>query len=115
MFCSLGEGLTDTLGEDTGDVLMVVGVVSGRERCVVMGVLVMEVVAEDVLHAGVSGDVTGREEGDMEEGDTVEAVDLEDGPEGGLVAAVGTVDSEEEEAEEEDIDNRNNVIQQYFQ
>ncbi|KAJ1179896.1 hypothetical protein NDU88_005127 [Pleurodeles waltl] len=36
----------------------------------------------------------------------------EDGPAGGLVAAV---DSEEEEAEEEDIDNRNNVIQQYFQ
>ncbi|KAJ1188891.1 hypothetical protein NDU88_005647 [Pleurodeles waltl] len=38
----------------------------------------------------------------------------EDGPEGGLVAAVEPVDSEEEEAEEEDIDNRNNVIQQYF-
>ncbi|KAJ1170277.1 hypothetical protein NDU88_002156 [Pleurodeles waltl] len=54
---------------------MVVGVVSARERCVVMmGMLVMEVVAEDVVHAGVSGDVTGREEGDVEEGDTVEAV-----------------------------------------
>ncbi|KAJ1187401.1 hypothetical protein NDU88_004177 [Pleurodeles waltl] len=39
----------------------------------------------------------------------------EDGPEAGLVAAVEPVDSEEEEAEEEDIDNRNNVIQQYFQ
>ncbi|KAJ1195166.1 hypothetical protein NDU88_004447 [Pleurodeles waltl] len=39
----------------------------------------------------------------------------EDGPEGGLGAAVDLVDSEEEEAEEEDIDNRNNVIQQYFQ
>ncbi|KAJ1098346.1 hypothetical protein NDU88_003461 [Pleurodeles waltl] len=39
----------------------------------------------------------------------------EDGPEGGLVAAVEPVDSEEEEAEEEDFDNRNNVIQQYFQ
>ncbi|KAJ1140417.1 hypothetical protein NDU88_006770 [Pleurodeles waltl] len=39
----------------------------------------------------------------------------EDGPEGGLVAPVEPVDSEEEEAEEEDIDNRNNVIQQYFQ
>ncbi|KAJ1200599.1 hypothetical protein NDU88_004422 [Pleurodeles waltl] len=39
----------------------------------------------------------------------------EDGPEGGLVAAVEPVDSEEQEAEEEDIDNRNNVIQQYFQ
>ncbi|KAJ1134709.1 hypothetical protein NDU88_001156 [Pleurodeles waltl] len=32
----------------------------------------------------------------------------EDGPAGGLVAAVDPVDSEEEEAEEEDIDNRNN-------
>ncbi|KAJ1098400.1 hypothetical protein NDU88_003511 [Pleurodeles waltl] len=39
----------------------------------------------------------------------------EDVPEGGLVAAVEPVDSEEEEAEEEDIDNRNNVIQQCFQ
>ncbi|KAJ1201341.1 hypothetical protein NDU88_005153 [Pleurodeles waltl] len=39
----------------------------------------------------------------------------EDGPEGGLVAAVEPVDCEEEEAEEEDIDNRNTVIQQYFQ
>ncbi|KAJ1215655.1 hypothetical protein NDU88_003263 [Pleurodeles waltl] len=38
----------------------------------------------------------------------------EDGPEGGVVAAVEPVDSEEEEAEEEDIDNRNTVIQQYF-
>ncbi|KAJ1088760.1 hypothetical protein NDU88_001915 [Pleurodeles waltl] len=90
-----------------------------------MGVLVMEVVAEDVVHAGVSRDVTGREEGDVEEEDTVEGVDVgmcawvpflhEDGPEGGVVAAVEPVDSEEEEAEEEDIDNRNTVIQQYFQ
>ncbi|KAJ1118271.1 hypothetical protein NDU88_006466 [Pleurodeles waltl] len=39
----------------------------------------------------------------------------EDGPEGGLVAAVEPVDSEEDEAEEEDIDNGNKVIQQYFQ
>ncbi|KAJ1169433.1 hypothetical protein NDU88_001326 [Pleurodeles waltl] len=85
-----------------------------------MGVLVMEVEAEDVVHAGVSGDETGRDEGDVEEGDTVEAVDVgmsawDDGPAGGLVAAVEPVDSEEEEAEEEDIDNRNNVIQQYLQ
>ncbi|KAJ1114131.1 hypothetical protein NDU88_002370 [Pleurodeles waltl] len=41
-----------------------------------MDVLVMDVVAEDVVHAGVSGDVTGREEGDEEEGDTVKAVDV---------------------------------------
>ncbi|KAJ1152523.1 hypothetical protein NDU88_005298 [Pleurodeles waltl] len=39
----------------------------------------------------------------------------EDGPAGGLVAAVEPVDSEEEEAEEEDSDNRNNIIMQYFQ
>ncbi|KAJ1214901.1 hypothetical protein NDU88_002512 [Pleurodeles waltl] len=37
----------------------------------------------------------------------------EDGPDAGLVAAVELVDSEEEEAEE-DIDNRNNIILQYF-
>ncbi|KAJ1180200.1 hypothetical protein NDU88_005422 [Pleurodeles waltl] len=78
---------------------MVVGVVSARERCVVMGVMVMEVVAEDVVHSGVNGDETEREEEDVDEGDTVEAVDVA----GGLVAAVEPVDSEEEEAEEEDI------------
>ncbi|KAJ1150643.1 hypothetical protein NDU88_003433 [Pleurodeles waltl] len=39
----------------------------------------------------------------------------EDGPDGRVVAAVEPVDSEDEEAEEEDIDNRNTVIHQYFQ
>ncbi|KAJ1187700.1 hypothetical protein NDU88_004474 [Pleurodeles waltl] len=39
----------------------------------------------------------------------------EDGPDGGVVAAVEPVESEDEEAEEDDIDNRNTVIQQYFQ
>ncbi|KAJ1186461.1 hypothetical protein NDU88_003242 [Pleurodeles waltl] len=39
----------------------------------------------------------------------------EDGPDDGVVAAVEPVDSDEEEAEEEDIDNRESVIQQYFQ
>ncbi|KAJ1150588.1 hypothetical protein NDU88_003378 [Pleurodeles waltl] len=39
----------------------------------------------------------------------------EDGPDGGVVAAVEPVESEEEEAEEDNIDNRNTVIQQYFQ
>ncbi|KAJ1104976.1 hypothetical protein NDU88_002384 [Pleurodeles waltl] len=38
----------------------------------------------------------------------------EDGPDGGVVAAVEPVDSEDEEAEEEDM-NRDSVIQQYFQ
>ncbi|KAJ1093577.1 hypothetical protein NDU88_006677 [Pleurodeles waltl] len=112
---------------------MDVGVVIASEGCVVMGVLVMEVVDEDVVHAGVSGDATGREVDD-EEGDTVEAVDVdhrcmlhnlalrrqvpflqEDEPGDGLVAAVERVDSEEEEAEEEDVDNRSDIIQQYFQ
>ncbi|KAJ1162620.1 hypothetical protein NDU88_003088 [Pleurodeles waltl] len=39
----------------------------------------------------------------------------EDGPDGGVVAAVEPVDSEDEKAEEEDMDNRDSVIQQYFQ
>ncbi|KAJ1124912.1 hypothetical protein NDU88_003359 [Pleurodeles waltl] len=38
----------------------------------------------------------------------------EDGPDVGLGAAVEPVDSEEEEAEE-DVDNQNNIIMQYFQ
>ncbi|KAJ1139057.1 hypothetical protein NDU88_005434 [Pleurodeles waltl] len=73
--CIFGGGVTDTLGEDTGDVCMVVGVVTARERGVLVGVLVRDVVAVKVVHAGVSVDVTGREEGDDDEGDTVEAVD----------------------------------------
>ncbi|KAJ1140450.1 hypothetical protein NDU88_006802 [Pleurodeles waltl] len=39
----------------------------------------------------------------------------EDGPDGGVVAAVEPVESEEEEDEEDDIDKRNMVILQYFQ
>ncbi|KAJ1218709.1 hypothetical protein NDU88_006286 [Pleurodeles waltl] len=39
----------------------------------------------------------------------------EDGPDAALVAAVEPVDSQDEEAEEEDVDNRNNIIMQYFQ
>ncbi|KAJ1144256.1 hypothetical protein NDU88_010557 [Pleurodeles waltl] len=39
----------------------------------------------------------------------------EDGPDGGVVAAVEPVDSDEEEAEEEDMQNRDSVIHQYFQ
>ncbi|KAJ1144098.1 hypothetical protein NDU88_010400 [Pleurodeles waltl] len=182
---------------------MVVGVVIARERCVVMEVLVMEAVDDDMVHAGVSGDETGREVEDEEEGYTVEEVDVgdsgypnlswqltplrnarpraedcyneapgrarriiertfgllkarfrclhltggslyyspkkvcqiiaaccmlhnlalrrqvpflqEDDPCDVLVAAVEPVDSEEEEAEEEDVDNRTNIIMQYFQ
>ncbi|KAJ1113736.1 hypothetical protein NDU88_001978 [Pleurodeles waltl] len=43
------------------------------------------------------------------------ATTMEDVPGDGLVAAVEPVDREEEEAEEEDVDNRSNIIQQYFQ
>ncbi|KAJ1150528.1 hypothetical protein NDU88_003319 [Pleurodeles waltl] len=39
----------------------------------------------------------------------------EDGPDGGVVAAVQPVDSDEDEAEEEDMQNRDSVIQKYFQ
>ncbi|KAJ1081358.1 hypothetical protein NDU88_001540 [Pleurodeles waltl] len=39
----------------------------------------------------------------------------EDGPDGGVVAAVEPAESEEEEDEEDDTDNRDTVIQQYFQ
>ncbi|KAJ1138425.1 hypothetical protein NDU88_004811 [Pleurodeles waltl] len=39
----------------------------------------------------------------------------DDEPGDSLVAAIKPVDSEEEEAEEEDVDNRSNIIQQYFQ
>ncbi|KAJ1110535.1 hypothetical protein NDU88_007886 [Pleurodeles waltl] len=38
----------------------------------------------------------------------------EEGPDAGPMAAVEPVDTEEEEAEEEDVDNRNNIIMQYF-
>ncbi|KAJ1140418.1 hypothetical protein NDU88_006770 [Pleurodeles waltl] len=55
---------------------MVVGVVTACERGVLVDVLVRDVVAVEVVHAGVSVDETGREEGDEEEGDTVEAVDV---------------------------------------
>ncbi|KAJ1180964.1 hypothetical protein NDU88_006175 [Pleurodeles waltl] len=39
----------------------------------------------------------------------------EDGPDGGVVAAVEPAESEEEEDEEDDTDNRDRVILQYFQ
>ncbi|KAJ1192985.1 hypothetical protein NDU88_002291 [Pleurodeles waltl] len=72
--CTLeGEG---TVGEDTGDVCMDVGVVTASEVCALIGVLVMMVVNEDVVHADVSGDTTGRKVDEEEEGDTVEAVDV---------------------------------------
>ncbi|KAJ1114333.1 hypothetical protein NDU88_002571 [Pleurodeles waltl] len=39
----------------------------------------------------------------------------EDGPDGGVVAAVEPVESEKEEDDGDDTDNRDTVIQQYFQ
>ncbi|KAJ1170455.1 hypothetical protein NDU88_002332 [Pleurodeles waltl] len=55
---------------------MDVGVVTASIGCVLIGVLVMVVMDEDVVHAGVSVDATGREVEYEEEGDTVEAVDV---------------------------------------
>ncbi|KAJ1117349.1 hypothetical protein NDU88_005549 [Pleurodeles waltl] len=52
------------------------GLVTASEGRVVIGVLVMEVVDEDVVHAGVSGDANGTEVDEEEEGDRVEAVDV---------------------------------------
>ncbi|KAJ1113869.1 hypothetical protein NDU88_002110 [Pleurodeles waltl] len=69
-------GGTDTVGEDTGDMCMDVGVVTASEGRIVIGVMVMEAVGVDVVHAGVSGDATGRVVDEEEEGDTVEAVDV---------------------------------------
>ncbi|KAJ1101358.1 hypothetical protein NDU88_006426 [Pleurodeles waltl] len=43
------------------------------------------------------------------------ATSTEDVPGDGLVAAVEPVASEEEEAEEDDVDKISNIIQQYFQ
>ncbi|KAJ1149656.1 hypothetical protein NDU88_002461 [Pleurodeles waltl] len=53
---------------------MDVGVVTASEGCVLIGVLV--IMDEDIVHAGVSGDATGREVEEEEEGDTMEAVDV---------------------------------------
>ncbi|KAJ1174531.1 hypothetical protein NDU88_006352 [Pleurodeles waltl] len=55
---------------------MGVEVVSAGERLGVLGVLVQFMVPVDVVHAGVCADETGREEGEEEEEDTVEAVDV---------------------------------------
>ncbi|KAJ1168850.1 hypothetical protein NDU88_000763 [Pleurodeles waltl] len=74
--CTLGGGGTDTVGEDTWDVCMEVGVVTARGGRVMIGMMV--VVDEDVVHAGVSVDATGREVDEEEEGDTVEVVDVGD-------------------------------------
>ncbi|KAJ1138640.1 hypothetical protein NDU88_005021 [Pleurodeles waltl] len=120
---------------------MDVGVVTASEGRVVIGGLVMEVVDEDVVHAGVSGDATGREVNDEEEEDTCWWIPVlltqegvpdhrcmlhnlalrrqvpflqEDEAGAGRVAAVEPVDSDEEEAEEEDVDNRTTIIQQFL-
>ncbi|KAJ1090367.1 hypothetical protein NDU88_003500 [Pleurodeles waltl] len=65
------------VGEDTGEVCMDVVEVSASDVCVLLGVVMMLVVDIDVVHAGVSVDVTGWEvEEEEEEGETVEAVDV---------------------------------------
>ncbi|KAJ1209780.1 hypothetical protein NDU88_005153 [Pleurodeles waltl] len=72
----VGEGGTDTVGEDTGDLCMAVVEVSASEVCVLLGVVVMLVLDDGVVHAGVSVDVTGREVEEVEEGYTVQIVDV---------------------------------------
>ncbi|KAJ1152813.1 hypothetical protein NDU88_005588 [Pleurodeles waltl] len=89
----------ETVGEDTGDMCMAVVEVSANDVCVLLGVVMMQVVEDDVV-AGVSVDVTRWEE--EEAGDAP-------------VAAVDPVDSEDEEADDENEDNRTSVICQYFQ
>ncbi|KAJ1178576.1 hypothetical protein NDU88_003821 [Pleurodeles waltl] len=97
--------------------------------------MVMGVVDENVVHAGVSGDATGRVVEDEEEGATVKAVNVgmsasgwclcerlwddvpflqEDEARDERVAEVDPVDREDEEAEDEDEDNKTAIIQQYF-
>ncbi|KAJ1104380.1 hypothetical protein NDU88_001792 [Pleurodeles waltl] len=68
---------------------MDVGVVTASKERLVIGMMV--VVDEDVVHAG------------------------EDKAGDGRMAAVDPVDSENEEAEDEDEDNISAIIQQYFQ
>ncbi|KAJ1180441.1 hypothetical protein NDU88_005662 [Pleurodeles waltl] len=63
-----------TVGEDRGDMCMAVVEVSASEVCVLLGVVLMLVVDDDVVHADVSVDGTGKEV--EEEGETVEIVDV---------------------------------------
>ncbi|KAJ1107298.1 hypothetical protein NDU88_004690 [Pleurodeles waltl] len=63
------------VGEDTGDACMVVVEVSASEMCVLLGVMKL-IVDVDVVLAGVSVDVTGREVEEEEEGETVDAMDV---------------------------------------
>ncbi|KAJ1197640.1 hypothetical protein NDU88_001496 [Pleurodeles waltl] len=107
----------DRVGEDKGDTWMDVVEVSTSEMCVLLDVVMM-VAAVDAVQAGVSVDVTVREE--EEEGETVEAVDVvvcatEDEIGNASVAVVDPEDSEDEEVEDEDVDNRTLVIRKYFQ
>ncbi|KAJ1165608.1 hypothetical protein NDU88_006029 [Pleurodeles waltl] len=51
-------GGADTVGEDTEEVCMDAVEVSASEVCVPLGVVMMLVVDDDVVHAGVSVDVT---------------------------------------------------------
>ncbi|KAJ1218488.1 hypothetical protein NDU88_006066 [Pleurodeles waltl] len=68
-------GGTDRVRKDREDACMAVVEVSAGEVCVLLGV-VKVVVDVDVVHAGVSVDVTGREVVEEEEVETVEAVDI---------------------------------------
>ncbi|KAJ1128146.1 hypothetical protein NDU88_006525 [Pleurodeles waltl] len=65
--CTLGAD-TDTVGEDTGDMCMAVVEVSASEVCVLLSLVMMLVVDDDVVHAGESVDMAGREVVAGEEG-----------------------------------------------
>ncbi|KAJ1127363.1 hypothetical protein NDU88_005765 [Pleurodeles waltl] len=114
--CTLRGRLTDTLVEDTGDVCMVVGwrviertigLLKARFRCLrlIGGSLYYtpKKVCQIIVTCCMLHNLALRRQVPFLQ---------EDGPDGGLVAAVEPVDSEEEEGKEEDIDNRNNIIRQ---
>ncbi|KAJ1144698.1 hypothetical protein NDU88_010995 [Pleurodeles waltl] len=65
-----------TVEEDTGDMCMDVVEVYASEVCSLLGVVMMQVVDDDVEHAGVNVDVTGWEVEEEKEGETVEIVDI---------------------------------------
>ncbi|KAJ1177229.1 hypothetical protein NDU88_002490 [Pleurodeles waltl] len=63
------------MGEDTGDVCMDVMKAAASEVCVLLGVVMMMIVDDDVVHVGVCVDDAGREVVG-EEGETAEIVDV---------------------------------------
>ncbi|KAJ1149249.1 hypothetical protein NDU88_002064, partial [Pleurodeles waltl] len=104
-------GGTDTVGEDTGDASMDVVEVYASEVCVLLGVVLMLVVDINVVHADSRGMLHVAQPGPQTPCTFLQEEETGDTP----VAVVDTEDSEDEEAEDEDVDNRTLVIRQYFQ